>query len=55
VGTQLPFADLFYHFESVPRQWGVTRHRQARGGADRRRRLLYPVIPVSLETTIFYL
>jgi hypothetical protein len=33
-----------------PRQWGATRRRQARGGADRRRRLLYPVIPVSLET-----
>jgi hypothetical protein len=33
-----------------PRQWGVTRRRQARGGANRRRHLLYPVIPVSLET-----
>jgi hypothetical protein len=33
-----------------PRQWGATRRRQARGGADRRRCLLYPVIPVSLET-----
>jgi hypothetical protein len=33
-----------------PRQWGTTRRRQARGGADRRRHLLYPVIPVSLET-----
>jgi hypothetical protein len=33
-----------------PRQWGATRRRQARGGVDRRRRLLYPVIPVSLET-----
>jgi hypothetical protein len=33
-----------------PRQWGMTRRRQARGGADRRRGLLYPVIPVSLKT-----
>jgi hypothetical protein len=33
-----------------PRQWGATRRRQTRGGADRRRRLLYSVIPVSLET-----
>jgi hypothetical protein len=30
-------------------QWGATRRRQARGGADRRRHLLYPVIPVSLK------
>jgi hypothetical protein len=33
-----------------PRQWGATWRRQARGGADHRCRLLYPVIPVSLET-----
>jgi hypothetical protein len=33
-----------------PHQWGVTRRRQARGGADRRRCLLYLLIPVSLET-----
>jgi hypothetical protein len=33
-----------------PRQWGATRRRQAHGGADRRRRLLYPVIPIRLET-----
>jgi hypothetical protein len=33
-----------------PRQWGATRRRQARGGADRRRRLLYPIIPVRQET-----
>jgi hypothetical protein len=33
-----------------PRQWGATRRCQARGGADRRRHLLYLVIPVSLET-----
>jgi hypothetical protein len=32
-----------------PYQWGATRRRQARGGVDRRRRLLYPVILVSLE------
>jgi hypothetical protein len=36
-----------------PRQWGATRRCQARGGADRRRCLLYPVIPVSLETYSF--
>jgi hypothetical protein len=36
-----------------PRRWGTTRRRQARGGADRRRRLLYPVIPVRLETYSF--
>jgi hypothetical protein len=36
-----------------PRQWGATRHCQARGGADRRRRLLCVVIPVGLETTVF--
>jgi hypothetical protein len=33
-----------------PRQWGATRRRQARRGADRRRRLLYLVIPVRQET-----
>jgi hypothetical protein len=33
-----------------PRQWGATRCCQAHGGADRRRRLLYPVIPVRQET-----
>jgi hypothetical protein len=33
-----------------PRQRGATRRHQARGGADRRRRLLYPVIPVRKET-----
>jgi hypothetical protein len=33
-----------------PRQWGATWRRQRRGGPNRRRRLLYPVIPVSLET-----
>jgi hypothetical protein len=33
-----------------PRQCGAIRRRQACGGADRRRRLLYPVIPVSLKT-----
>jgi hypothetical protein len=33
----------------LPHQWGVTRRRQARGGADRRCRLLYPVIPVRQE------
>jgi hypothetical protein len=44
-----------------PRQWGATRRRQARGGTDCRRHLLYPVIPVSLETygflslTIFFI
>jgi apolipoprotein N-acyltransferase len=44
-----------------PHQWGATRRRQARGSADRRRNLLYPVIPVSLETygflslTIFFI
>jgi hypothetical protein len=32
------------------RQWGATRRSQVRGGADRRRCLLYPVIPVSLKT-----
>jgi hypothetical protein len=31
------------------RLWGATRRHQACGGADRRRRLLYPVIPVRLE------
>jgi hypothetical protein len=36
-----------------PRQWGATRCCQARGGADRRHRLLYPIIPVSLETYCF--
>jgi hypothetical protein len=33
-----------------PCQWGATRRRQACGGVDHRRRPLYPVIPVSLET-----
>jgi hypothetical protein len=33
-----------------PRQWGVTRRRQAREGADCRRRLLYPIILVRQET-----
>jgi hypothetical protein len=33
----------------TPHQCGATRRGQARGGADRRR-VLYPVIPVSLET-----
>jgi hypothetical protein len=33
-----------------PRQWSATRRRQAHGGADRRRRLFYIVIPVRQET-----
>jgi hypothetical protein len=33
-----------------PHQWGTTWCRQAHGDADRRRRLVYLVIPVSLET-----
>jgi hypothetical protein len=33
-----------------PRQWGATRRRQARRGADRRRRHLCLVIPVTQET-----
>jgi hypothetical protein len=32
-----------------PHQCDATRRHQARGGADHRRHLLYPVIPVSLE------
>jgi hypothetical protein len=36
-----------------PRQWGATRRRQAGGGADRRRRFLYPDIPVRQETYNF--
>jgi hypothetical protein len=32
-----------------PCQWGATQHCQACRGADRRRRLLYPVIPVRRE------
>jgi hypothetical protein len=36
-----------------PRQWGMTQHHQVREGADRRRHLLYPVIPISLETYSF--
>jgi hypothetical protein len=33
-----------------PRQWGAAQRCQTCGGADRRRRLLYPVIPISLQT-----
>jgi hypothetical protein len=33
-----------------PRQWGATRRRQARGGADHRRHLLCLVIPAGQET-----
>jgi hypothetical protein len=33
-----------------PRQWGVTRRRQVRGGVDRHHRLLCLVIPIGQET-----
>jgi hypothetical protein len=41
---------IFVTTARLPRQWGVTRHRQARRGANRRRRLLCLVIPVRQET-----
>jgi hypothetical protein len=36
-----------------PRQWGATRRRQARGGADHRRHHLCLVIPVTQDTYDF--